>query len=47
LLSKDVKEKYELKQAKDNSVYIKDLNMIVVKTVLEMEALMVKGNSRR
>jgi hypothetical protein len=46
-LSKDVKEKYDLKQAKDNSVYIKDLNMIVVKTVQEMEVLMLKGNSKR
>jgi hypothetical protein len=47
LLSGDVKEKYELKEDPNKGVYVKDLNKVIVKSVKEMEKLMMKGNSSR
>jgi kinesin family protein 3/17 len=47
LLSKDVKFKYELKESADKGVYVKDLNMMVVKTVKEMDMFLECGNSKR
>ncbi len=47
LLSKDIKAKYELKESSDKGIFIKDLNMHVVKTVKEMEDYMNQGNGNR
>lgn len=37
----------ELKESQDKGVFIKDLTMIVVKSVAEMEKYMVQGNKNR
>ena len=37
----------ELKESTDKGVFIKDLTMIVVKNVQEMEKFMVQGNKHR
>ena len=37
----------ELKESQDKGVFIKDLTMIVVKSVGEMEKYMVQGNKNR
>lgn len=47
LLSKDVKARYELKESPDEGVFIKDLNKRIVKSVSEMEQLMIVGNKNR
>ena len=47
LLSKDPRAKYELKESPDKGIFIKDLNQQVVKSVMEMEELMILGNKNR
>ena len=39
--------KLELKESSEKGVFVKDLSMIVVKTVDEMEKLMNYGNKNR
>ncbi|CAD8198613.1 unnamed protein product [Paramecium octaurelia] len=46
LLSKDVKQKYELKE-RQQGVYIKDLNIAVVRTTQEMDRYMQLGTQNR
>ncbi|CAD8111477.1 unnamed protein product [Paramecium sonneborni] len=46
LLSKDVKQKYELKEGQQG-VFIKDLNIVVVKTTQEMDKYMQLGTQNR
>jgi kinesin family protein 3/17 len=43
----DVKQRMELKESSDRGVFIKDLTMIVVKNVSEMERYMMQGNKNR
>lgn len=40
LLGKDVDKKLDLKENEKKSVYVKDLNIITVKTVSDIEKLM-------
>lgn len=47
LLSKDVKGRLDLKESPDKGVFVKDLSMIIVKSVSEMVNLMDKGNNNR
>ena len=47
LLSDNVKAKCELRENPDKGVFIQDVNMIVVKTVTEMEKYMNIGNDLR
>ena len=47
LLSDNVKAKLELKESNEKGVFIKDLNMIIVKSVSEMEKFMTIGNHCR
>ena len=47
LLGKDVEKKLDLKENEKKSVYVKDLNIITVKTVSDIEKLMTKGMSMR
>ena len=47
LLGKDVEKKLDLKEDAKKSVYVKDLNIITVKTVSDIEKLMTKGMSMR
>ena len=37
----------ELKESSERGVFIKDLTMIVVKSVSEMERYMIQGNKNR
>ncbi|CAD8107920.1 unnamed protein product [Paramecium primaurelia] len=46
LLSKDVKQKYELKEGQQG-VFIKDLNIVVVRTTQEMDKYMQIGTQNR
>lgn len=43
LLGQDVDKKLELKENEKKSVYVKDLNIITVKNVQDIEKLMLKG----
>ena len=43
LLGQDVDKKLELKENEKKSVYVKDLNIITVKNVQDIEKLMNKG----
>lgn len=47
LLSDNVKAKLELKESQDKGVFIKDLNMMIVKSVAEMDRFMNLGNNSR
>jgi len=47
LLSDNVKAKLELKESTDKGVFIKDLNMNIVKSTSEMEKYMNLGNNSR
>ena len=47
LLSDNVKAKLELKESQDKGVFIKDLNMMIVKSVAEMDKFMNLGNNSR
>jgi hypothetical protein len=47
LLGKDVKEKVEMKESPDKGVFLKDLTMIIVKNVEEMERYMIAGTKNR
>lgn len=43
LLGQDVDKKLELKENEKKSVYVKDLNIITVKNVQDIEKLMQRG----
>lgn len=47
LLSSDIERKLELKENEKKVVYVKDLNIVTVKNVADIEQLMVKGMSMR
>lgn len=47
LVGRDVKARLEMKESFDKGVFIKDLQMVVVKSVEEMEKLMNFGNKNR
>ena len=47
LLKKDGKDKLELKETPDKTVFIKDVVMLNIKNVSEMENAMFSGNSNR
>ena len=47
LLGKDVEKKLDLKEDKSKGVFVKDLTIISVKSVAEIEQLMDKGNGLR
>lgn len=47
LLGKDTKQKMDLKESPDIGVFVKDLTMIVVKSVAEMEKWMNAGTGSR
>ena len=47
LLSKDPKNKLELKEDADKGVYVKDLTSYVVKGVSEMENVLLAGKKNR
>ena len=47
LLGVDVEKKLELKENEKKTIYVKDLNIITVKNVADIEKLMVKGMSMR
>jgi kinesin family protein 3/17 len=43
----DVRARMEMKESFDKGVFIKDLNMVIVKSVDDMERLMNYGNKNR
>ena len=47
MLGKDVKAKMDLKESPDKGVFVKDLTMVTVKTVAEMEKYMNIGTDNR
>lgn len=47
LLSKDLKQKMEMKESPEKGVYIKDLSTQIVKSIDEMEKYMNLGNNSR
>lgn len=47
LLGQDIEKRLDLKENEKKVVYVKDLNIITVKNVADIEALMVKGMSMR
>ena len=47
LLGPDPNAKHELKENKDKGVFIKDLTILTVKSIQEIEKVMEKGNSLR
>jgi len=47
LLGKDIKARLEMKESPEKGVFVKELSMIVVKSVAEMEKLMNIGNKNR
>lgn len=47
LLSKDQKQRLQLKEKPDTGVYVKDLSSFVVKSVKEIEHVMNVGNKNR
>ena len=47
LLGKDPEAKLELKENKDKGVFVKDLTILTVKSIREIEEMMEHGNSLR
>lgn len=47
LMGKDPKNKLELKESADKGVFIKDVNMINIKSIAEMEKAMLLGTNNR
>ena len=47
LLSKDHKQRLELKERPDTGVYVKDLSSFIAKSVKEIEHVMTIGNQNR
>ena len=47
LLGSDPNKKLDLKEHKDKGVYVKDLAIITVKSIREIEQMMSQGNSLR
>ena len=47
LLGKDPEAKLELKENKDKGVFVKDLTILTVKSIREIEEMMDHGNSLR
>jgi len=47
LLSDDTEQKLDLKENKDKGVFVKDLTILAVKSVREIEQLMGQGNKSR
>lgn len=47
MLSHDTEQKLELKENKDKGVFVKDLTIMVVKSIKEIEDYMTLGNKGR